>query len=130
MNGIIKNRMTYVLICLTVTGLIAWIIAGISGDDTESDIMVDQETYTMETQSDVNQEDMEPDIVTDPGYYIVRADDEQVCVYWVDNSGEHLHKETTIPFALLSTEDQKILENGVRFDSDEKLEGFLESYDS
>jgi len=130
MNGLIKNKMTYILICLIVLGMMIWIIAGISGNDTESEVMVGQETYTMETGTSENQQQTGSEAMLDQGYYMVRADAENVYVYWVDQSGEHLHKETTIPFGLLSTEDQKILENGVRFDNDEKLESFLESYDS
>lgn len=130
MNGIIRNKMTYIIICLTVLAMIIWIVAGILNDDAESEIMVDQETYTMEIQSSEPQESTGSDIMTEQGFYLVRAEQEKVYIYWVDQSGEHLHKETTIPFGLLNTEDQKILENGVRFDNDEELEGFLESYDS
>lgn len=130
MNGIIKNKMTYVLICLTVLGMIVWIVAGISGEDTERDIMVDQETYSMETAPSVPDQIAEDQTQATQGYYMVKAENDKVNVYWVDVSGEHLHMETAIPFALLSTEDQKMLKNGVRVDHDEELEGFLENYDS
>lgn len=130
MNGIIKNRMTYLLIFLAFFGMIIWIIAGSSGSDTESEITPVQEEYTAEEKNSEEKASDESAIMTEQGYYMVRADEGTVYVYWVDNSGEHIHKETTIPFGLLSTEDQKILENGVRFDNDDELAGFLESYDS
>ena len=64
------------------------------------------------------------------GYYVARAEGERVLVYWVDGSGEHLHRETTIAYPLLSLEDQEMLDEGIILESDEKLASFLENYDS
>lgn len=127
MNEYIKSKWTYALIVLTVFAMIIWIVAGTSHDNKENNIMVNQETYTMETPVKENTTQVSEKV---SGYYVARAEGERVLVYWVDGSGEHLHRETTIAYPLLSLEDQEMLDEGIILESDEKLASFLENYDS
>ena len=127
MNEYIKSKWTYALIVLTVFAMIIWIVAGTSHDNKQNNIMVNQETYTMETSVKENTTQVSETV---SGYYVARAEGERVLVYWVDGSGEHLHRETTIAYPLLSLEDQEMLDEGIILESDEKLPSFLENYDS
>ncbi len=126
MNDYIKNKWTYGLIWLSVIAIIVWIIAGTDRNNVPENIQVNQETYTMEATVQESIEQTAADI----GYYLIKAEDENVKVYWVDESGEHLHRETNIPYPLLNVEDQEMLDEGIKLDTDEELAGFLENYDS
>lgn len=129
MNEFVKNKYVYGLIGLVVIALIVWIIAGTSRSDSGGDVQVNQETYTMETQVSAA-EQSESGASSQEGYFVVRAEGEEVNVYWVDETGEHLHRSTSIAFHLLSGEDQQMLEDGVKLETDEELASFLENYDS
>lgn len=122
----IKNKWAYSLIWLTVLAIVIWIIAGTNGQENADNIQVNQETYTVE---ETVQGNIEP-TVADIGYYLIKAENEMVRVYWVDGTGEHLHRETTIAYPLLNVEDQEMLDEGIKLETDEELAGFLENYDS
>ena len=122
----IKNKWAYSLIWLTVLAIVIWIIAGTNGQENADNIQVNQETYTVE---ETVQGSIEP-TVADIGYYLLKAENEMVRVYWVDGTGEHLHRETTIAYPLLNVEDQEMLDEGIKLETDEELAGFLENYDS
>ena len=122
----IKNKWAYSLIWLTVLAIVIWIIAGTNGQENADNIQVNQETYTVE---ETVQGSIEP-TVADIGYYLIKAENEMVRVYWVDGTGEHLHRETTIAYPLLNVEDQEMLDEGIKLETDEELAGFLENYDS
>ena len=122
----IKNKWAYSLIWLTVLAIVIWIIAGTNGQENADNIQVNQETYTVE---ETVQGSIEP-TVADIGYYLIKAENEMVKVYWVDGTGEHLHRETTIAYPLLNVEDQEMLDEGIKLETDEELAGFLENYDS
>ena len=122
----IKNKWAYSLIWLTVFAIVIWIIAGTNGQENADNIQVNQETYTVE---ETVQENIEQ-TVADIGYYLIKAENEIVRVYWVDGTGEHLHRETTIAYPLLNVEDQEMLDEGIRLETDEELARFLENYDS
>ena len=127
MNVYVKNKWVYGVIGITIVAIIVWIIVGTKESEYDNKVMVNQETYTMES---AVQESSEEQSETVNGYYMVKAIDETVKVYWIDGAGEHLHKETTIAYPLLSLEDQKLLDEGIKLDTDEELAGFLENYDS
>lgn len=127
MNVYVKNKWVYGVIGITIVAIIVWIIVGTKESEYDNKVMVNQETYTMES---AVQESSEEQSETVNGYYMVKAIDETVKVYWIDGTGEHLHKETTIAYPLLSLEDQKLLDEGIKLDTDEELAGFLENYDS
>ena len=126
MNDYVKNKWVYSLIWLVVIAMIIWIIAG-TRQEPQKEIKVNQETYTMESSA--------PDTTVQPtetvaGYYLVKSDGETVKVYWIDETGEHLHRETNIAYPILSLEDQKLLDEGIKLKTDEELSSFLENYDS
>lgn len=127
MNEYVKSKWVYGIIGLTVMAMIVWVIAGTSKPEINNEVPVNQETYTMETS--MQGHSSQP---TEPmnGYYIVKSDGESVNVYWIDGTGEHLHRETTIAYPLLSLEDQEMLDEGIKLDTDEELASFLENYDS
>ena len=127
MNVYVKNKWVYGVIGITIVAIIVWIIVGTKESEYDNKVMVNQETYTMES---AVQESSEEQSETVNGYYMVKAIDETVKVYWIDGTGEHLHKETTLAYPLLSLEDQKLLDEGIKLDTDEELAGFLENYDS
>ena len=122
----IKNKWAYSLIWLTVFAIVIWIIAGTNEHENADNIQVNQETYTVEENVQENIEQTAADIV----YYLIKAENEIVRVYWVDGTGEHLHRETTIAYPLLNVEDQEMLDEGIRLETDEELARFLENYDS
>lgn len=127
MNYYVKNRWVYGLIGLTVIAMIVWIVTGTREPETSHELPVNQETYTMET---AVQESTEPPTETVNGHYLVKTENDIVKVYWVDGTGEHLHRETSIAYSLLSLEDQEMLDEGIILENDEELAGFLENYDS
>ena len=126
MNNYVNSKWIIGLIGLVIVAFFVWIIAGTSDSDINEEVLGAQETYTAEdvTEADTGENEIEN------GYFYVKAVDGSVFVYWIDGTGEHLHQETSISYALLSSEDQKLLENGVRIESEEELSGFLENYDS
>ena len=67
---------------------------------------------------------------TEPGYYFVKVTDGAVNVYWYEGDKKNLYRETDIEFSLLSAEDQKLLETGIRLENEQELAGFLENFDS
>ncbi len=64
-------------------------------------------------------------------YYLIKEVEGVVKVFYCDEKGqETLHQITAIPFQLLGKEDQRMMSDGVRVDTEEKLAGFLENFDS
>ena len=62
--------------------------------------------------------------------YFVKVTDGAVNVYWYEGDEKNLYRETDIEFSLLSAEDQKLLETGIRLENEQELAGFLENFDS
>ena len=127
MNDYVKSKWVYGLIGLTVIAMIVWIIAGTSEPEQSNGLPVNQETNTMEAAAEENSEESTESV---NGHYLVKAEGDIVKVYWVDGTGEHLHRETSIAYSLLSVEDQEMLDEGIVLENDEELAGFLENYDS
>ena len=64
-------------------------------------------------------------------YYLIKEVEGVVKVFYCDEKGqETLHQITAIPFQLLGKEDQQMMSEGVRVDTEEELAGFLENFDS
>ena len=127
MNINVKSKWVYGLIGLIMLAMAVWIVAGTYEMESDNKITVNQETYTMETSGE---ESDAPTSEAVKGYYLVKAVDDTVKIFWIDENGEHLHRETSIAYSLLSSEDQEMLEEGVIMDTDEELADFLENYDS
>ena len=126
MNDYVRNKWVYGLIWLAVIAITIWVITGTNSGQ-EDDVKVNQETYTIESSV---QESTVQETEAVEGYYIVKSENETVKVYWVDETGEHLHRETSIAYPLLNLEDQNLLDKGIRLETDEELSDFLENYDS
>lgn len=127
MNNYVKSKWVYGLISLTVIAMIVWIIAGTSEPEKSNELPVNQETNTIEA---AVEESSEQPMETVNGHYLVKAEGDIVKVYWVYGTGEHLHRETSIAYSLLSLEDQEMLDEGIVLENDEELARFLENYDS
>lgn len=77
------------------------------------------------------EESTKPSEETQQPYYLIKEVEGVVKVFYCDEKGqETLHQITAIPFQLLSKEDQQMMSEGVRVDTEEKLAGFLENFDS
>lgn len=64
-------------------------------------------------------------------YYLVREVEGVVKIFYCDENGkESLYEITSIPFDLLSKKDQQLFVEGVRIETLEELDGFLENFDS
>lgn len=127
MNENIKSKWVYGIIGLTMAAMVVWVIAGTREPEVDNNVPVNQETYTMNSSV---QETSDESSESANGYYLAKAEGNTVRVYWIDGTGEHLHRETTIAYSLLSIEDQEMLDEGIVLETDEELAGFLENYDS
>ena len=123
----VNSKWVYGLIGLILLAMVVWIIGGTHEPETGNDVPVNQETYTMASSEE---ESSAQTSEAANGYYLVKAAEGSVKVFWIDGTGEHLHRETTIAYSLLSLEDQEMLDEGIILESDEELAGFLENYDS
>jgi hypothetical protein len=66
-----------------------------------------------------------------PETYLIKEVDGVVKVFLCDNEGgEELYLITSIPFDLLSEEDQQLFVNGVVIETEEDLGAFLQNFDS
>ena len=64
-------------------------------------------------------------------YYLIKEVEDVVKVFYCDENGQEvLYQITTVPFQLLSTEDQQLLSEGVRVKDENELADFLENFDS
>ena len=64
-------------------------------------------------------------------YYLIREIEGVVKVFYCNENGEEsLYQITTVPFQLLSKEDQQLLAEGVRVENQRELADFLENFDS
>lgn len=68
---------------------------------------------------------------TQQAYYLIKEVEDVVKVFYCDEKGqENLYQITSVPFQLLSTEDQQLLSEGVRVENESELADFLENFDS
>lgn len=64
-------------------------------------------------------------------YYLIKEVEGVVKVFYCDETGQKtLYQITSIPFQLLSKEDQQLLTKGVQISTESELARFLENYDS
>lgn len=82
-----------------------------------------------ETKEEEQKQESEPTV--QEVYYLVREIDGVVKVFHCNEAGEEsLYEITSIPFSLLSNEDQQLFAEGVRLEDKAQLESFLENFDS
>ena len=83
------------------------------------------EDLTQESQEDTG---MNPALQT---YYLVKRAGTEIVVFFCDISGNMVQLETTeILYDLLGPEDQKLLDRGIRADSQEELSALLQDFES
>ncbi|MCI8645630.1 MAG: hypothetical protein HFE76_02280 [Firmicutes bacterium] len=91
---------------------------------------MDQETPE-KTEEEPTEDRVKPSEEKQQSYYLIREIEGVVKVFYCDENGqETLHQITSIPFQLLSKEDQQMLTEGVQVDTESELAGFLENFDS
>lgn len=84
-----------------------------------------------EKPTDESGQSLDPSEEKQQSYYLVREVEGVVKVFYCDENGqESLQQITSIPFSLLSGEDQKMLTEGVHIDTESELASFLENFDS
>ncbi len=87
---------------------------------------LDQETTEKESENEAAQTEEKQQ-----AYYLIKEVEDVVKVFYCDENGqEDLYQITTVPFQLLSTEDQQLLSEGVRVEDENELADFLENFDS
>ena len=87
---------------------------------------LDQETTEKESENEAAQTEEKQQT-----YYLIKDVEDVVKVFYCDENGqEDLYQITTVPFQLLSTEDQQLLSEGVRVEDENELADFLENFDS
>ena len=87
---------------------------------------LDQETTEKESENEAAQTEEKQQT-----YYLIKEVEDVVKVFYCDENGpEDLYQITTVPFQLLSTEDQQLLSEGVRVEDENELADFLENFDS
>ena len=87
---------------------------------------LDQETTEKESENEAAQTEEKQQT-----YYLIKEVEDVVKVFYCDENGqEDLYQITTVPFQLLSTEDQQLLSEGVCVEDENELADFLENFDS
>lgn len=124
-NELVKNKLIVCVIIAFAVIAVMWIfMPGRGGQDTG----VNQQTQVSEQSEQESVSDTADS--GEPGYYFVKVTDGAVNVYWYENGEKELYRETSIEYSLLSSEDQLLLETGIKLENDQELAGFLENFDS
>ncbi|MCB6994364.1 BofC C-terminal domain-containing protein [bacterium 210820-DFI.6.37] len=138
-----KSKWFYGIIILLLLLFGIWVNYDGSSQKASSPAKVSQETQSetkdpsvvdslgQETSENASEEVSEPTEESQQTYYLIREIEGVVKVFYCDENGqENLYQITSIPFELLSKEDQQLLAEGVHVDSEEELADFLENFDS
>jgi hypothetical protein len=125
----LKNRVIYlsIAVVLLTTGIMLNYKEEQKLEDTQE--AVQQLEVTKQAQEQNNVEGTSTESV--PETYLIKEVDGVVKVFLCDNEGgEELYLITSIPFDLLSEEDQQLFVNGVVIETEEDLGAFLQNFDS
>jgi ABC-type transport system involved in multi-copper enzyme maturation permease subunit len=125
----LKNRVIYlsIAVVLLTTGIMLNYKEEQKLEDTQE--AVQQLEVTKQDQEQNNVEGTSTESV--PETYLIKEVDGVVKVFLCDNEGgEELYLITSIPFDLLSEEDQQLFVNGVVIETEEDLGAFLQNFDS
>lgn len=104
-------------------------------EDTEvdADYEVSSDKNTENNDSTDNTENVDNTGITDAAdsYYLVKRQDGQIKVFFVDESGNNIELETTeIIYEVLGTEDQKLFDVGIAVKNQEELAVLLQDFES
>lgn len=145
-----KGKWFYGIIVLFLLAFGIWVNTDTESQKANTDTKVEQEASSAskepslvdslgqqpsskadETNEKSTEESTKPSEEAQQPYYLIKEVEGVVKVFYCDEKGqETLHQITAIPFQLLGKEDQQMMSEGVRVDTEEKLAGFLENFDS
>ena len=105
---------------------------GVDTEQTVQKIEVEEETAGEEKKnSNTKEYEAKTDTAAESKTYLVKEVEGVVNVYICDEkNNKELYLITSIPFELLSENDQRMFKEGVTLDSDDDLGKFLENFDS
>ena len=143
-KGFIKSKWFYGLLVLFLLAFGIWVNYDGNSQNVNTVTEVSEKTQnqTQESQPVVDSLDQEttekeseneaaPTEEKQQTYYLIKEVEDVVKVFYCDENGqEDLYQITTVPFQLLSTEDQQLLSEGVRVEDENELADFLENFDS
>lgn len=142
-----KSKLFYGCVIVLLIAFGIWLNYDPADDETavNSQTKVEQTTPTTNPTSNVvdslgqQEQTSEPEIPTEvetqeptqETYFLVREVDGVIKIFYCNEKGEEsLFEITTIPFSLLSKEDQQLFAEGVHLKTQDELERFLENFDS
>ncbi len=104
-------------------------------EETVQKIEIEEEKLTESSKpTDMINEDKEigaeTDTVNTDKTYLVKEENGVVKVYLCEGNNKELYLITSIPYDLLSENDQNMFKEGVTIDTDDDLGKFLENFDS
>lgn len=104
-------------------------------EETVQKIKIEEESKSIEKKNkEGNNKETEINVKTDTAgtdkTYLVKEENGAVKVYLCEGDKKELYLITSIPYELLSENDQNMFEEGVTIDTDEDLGKFLENFDS
>lgn len=104
-------------------------------EETVQKIKIEEESKSIEKNNkEGNNKETEINVKTDTAgtdkTYLVKEENGAVKVYLCEGDKKELYLITSIPYELLSENDQNMFEEGVTIDTDEDLGKFLENFDS
>lgn len=103
-------------------------------EETVQKIKIEEESKSIDKNKDDNNKETEINVKTDTAgtdkTYLVKEENGAVKVYLCEGDKKELYLITSIPYELLSENDQNMFEEGVTIDTDEDLGKFLENFDS
>ena len=103
------------------------------GTEVDADYEVSSDENTENNDSTDNTENVDNTGITDAAdsYYLVKRQDGQIKVFFVDESGNNIELETTeIIYEVLGTEDQKLFDEGIAVKNQEELAVLLQDFES
>lgn len=100
-------------------------------EETVQKIEIEEETTIEETtKADTGKDATGTDTETTDKSYLVKEEEGVVKVYLCEGDNRELYLITSIPYDLLSENDQAMFREGVTIGTDEDLGKFLENFDS
>lgn len=104
-------------------------------EETVQKIKIEEESKSIEKKNkEGNNKETEINVKTDTAgtdkTYLIKEENGAVKVYLCEGDKKELYLITSIPYELLSENDQNMFEEGVTIDTDEDLGKFLENFDS
>ncbi len=143
-KSFIKSKWFYGILVLFLFGFGIWVnydtdsqnVNTVTEVSEETERQIQENASVVDSLGQETEEKQSEDSTAQTGeeqqtYYLIKAVEDVVKVFYYDENGqETLYQITTVPYQLLSTEDQKLLSEGVRVEDETELANFLENFDS